>query len=75
MRAVRVSSSCTARNVTPGEWLLLSLEARRNRRNGRFELEQWSGRYGRRLLVAPAGRLADAFHRGDAIVAQARSSE
>jgi SAM-dependent methyltransferase len=63
------------RNVTPGEWLLLSHEARRNRRKGRFELEQWSGRYGRRLLVAPAGRLADAFHRGDAIVAQARRSE
>jgi len=63
------------RNVTPGEWLLLSLEARRNRRKGRFKLEQWSGRYGRRLLVAPAGRIADAFRRGDAIVAQARSSE
>jgi len=63
------------RNVTPGEWLLLSHEARRNRRRGRFELQQWTGRYGRRLLVAPAGRIADAFHRGDAIVAQARSSE
>jgi len=62
------------RNVTPGEWLLLSLEARRNRRRGRYELEQWTGRYGRRALVAPAGRLADAFHRGDAIVAQAVSS-
>jgi SAM-dependent methyltransferase len=64
----------TVRNVTPGEWLLMSLEARRNRRRGRFELEDWTGRYGRRLLVAPAGRLADALHRGDAIVAQAVSS-
>ncbi len=61
-------------NVTPGEWLLLSLEARRNRRRGRYELEQWTGRYGRRALVAPAGRLADVLHRGDAIVAQAVSS-
>ena len=61
-------------NVTPGEWLLMSLEARRNRRRVRFELEPWSGRYGRRLLVAPAGRVADALHRGDAIVAQAVSS-
>ena len=61
-------------NVTPGEWLLMSLEARRNRRHGRFELEPWTGRYGRRLLVAPAGRLADALHRGDAMVAQAVSS-
>jgi SAM-dependent methyltransferase len=64
----------SVRNVTPGEWLLMSLEARRNRRRGRFELEDWTGRYGRRLLVAPAGRLADALHRGDAIVAQAVSS-
>jgi SAM-dependent methyltransferase len=62
------------RNVTPGEWLLMSLKARRNRLRGRFELEPWTGRYGRRALVAPAGRLADAFHRGDAIVAQAISS-
>jgi SAM-dependent methyltransferase len=59
------------RNVTPGEWLLMSLSARRNARRGRFELEPFSGRYGRRLLVAPAARLADALHRGDAIVAEA----
>jgi SAM-dependent methyltransferase len=64
----------STRNVTPGEWLLMSLEARRNARRGVFTLEPWSGRFGRRLLVAPVGRLADAFHRGDAIVAQARSS-
>jgi SAM-dependent methyltransferase len=64
----------STRNVTPGEWLLMSLEARRNARRGVFTLEPWSGRFGRRLLVAPLGRLADAFHRGDAIVAQARSS-
>lgn len=62
------------RNVTSGEWLLMSLAARRNARHGRFELESFSGRYGRRLLVAPAGRIADALHRGDAIVAQAVSS-
>lgn len=64
----------STRNVTPGEWLLMSLETRRNARRGVYTLESWSGRYMRRLLVAPAGRLADAFHRGDAIVAQARSS-
>ena len=64
----------SVRNVTSGEWLLMSLEARRNRRQGRYELEGWTGRYGRRLAVAPAGRLADALHRGDAIVAQAVSS-
>ena len=57
------------RNVTPGEWLLMSLQARRNTRHDRFELDHFEGRYGRRLLVAPAGRLADALHRGDAIVA------
>ena len=64
----------SVRNVTSGEWLLMSLEARQNRRHGRYELEGWTGRYGRRLAVAPAGRLADALHRGDAIVAQAVSS-
>jgi SAM-dependent methyltransferase len=62
------------RNVTPGEWLLMSLAARRNARRGRYVLELFPGRYGRRLLVAPAGRIADALHRGDAIVAQAVSS-
>ncbi len=59
------------RNVTPGEWLLMSLAARRQARRGIFELEPFEGRYGRRMLVAPAGRFADAFHRGDAIVTQA----
>ncbi len=63
-----------ARNVTSGEWLLMSLAVQRNARHGRFDLESFSGRYGRRLLVAPAGRIADALHRGDAIVAQAVSS-
>lgn len=59
------------RNVTSGEWLLMSMAARRNAARGRFELEPFSGRYGRRLLVAPAGRAADALRRGDAIVAEA----
>lgn len=59
------------RNVTPGEWLLMSLEARRNARRGRYELQPFEGRYGRRLLLAPLGRLLDALHRGDAIVAEA----
>ena len=61
-------------NVTSGEWLLQSLVAWRNARRGRFELEPFARRYGRRLLVAPAGRLGDAFARGDAIVAQATRS-
>jgi SAM-dependent methyltransferase len=61
----------TIRNVTSGEWLLQSIAARRNARRGRFELEGFSGRYGRRLLVAPAGRIADLLHRGDALVAEA----
>lgn len=59
------------RNVTPGEWLLMSLEARRNARTGRHELEPFTGRYGRRAALAPAGRFFDALHRGDAIVAEA----
>lgn len=57
-------------NVTPGEWLLMSLEARRNARRGVYRLESFSGRYGRRALLAPLGRLFDALHRGDAIVAE-----
>jgi SAM-dependent methyltransferase len=61
----------TTANVTPGEWLLMSLEARRNARRGIFRLDGFSGRYGRRLLVAPAGRAADVLHRGDAIYAEA----
>lgn len=59
------------RTITPGEWLLMSTAAWRNARRGRFELESFSGRYGRRLLVAPAGRLSDVFRRGDALVAEA----
>jgi SAM-dependent methyltransferase len=59
------------RNVTSGEWLLMSIAARRNARAGRYELDSFSGRYVRRLLLAPAGRLSDAGHRGDAIVAEA----
>lgn len=59
-----------ARTVTSGEWLLMSIEAWRNAQHGRFELERFSGRYVRRLLVAPAGRLSDALRRGDAIVAE-----
>jgi len=58
-------------SVTPGEWLLMSLAARRNSRRNVFELEDFSGRYGRRLLVAPLGRLFDALGRGDALVAEA----
>lgn len=60
------------RTVTPGEWLLMSLEARRNARRGVYRLEPFRGRYVRRLLVAPAGRLGDAFGRGDALFAVAR---
>ena len=47
VRAVRARARADEQR-TPGEWLLLSLEARRNRRRGRYELEQWTGRYGRR---------------------------
>jgi hypothetical protein len=50
---------------------LMSTAAWRNARRGRFGLESFSGRYGRRLLVAPAGRLSDVFSRGDALVAEA----
>jgi SAM-dependent methyltransferase len=60
------------RSVTPGEWLLMSLEARRNARRGVFRLEPFRGRHGRRLALAPAGRIADAAGRGDALYAIAR---
>jgi SAM-dependent methyltransferase len=60
----------TTHNVTPGEWLLMSLEARRNARVARYELESFTGRYLRRALLAPFGRLFDLLHRGDAIVAE-----
>jgi SAM-dependent methyltransferase len=73
----KLSSQCgleltSARNVTPGEWLLMSLAARRNARHGRYELGRFPRAFGRRLLLAPAGRLGDALHRGDAIVAALR---
>jgi len=60
------------RTITPGEWLLMSLAARRNARHGRYELDSGSPQFGRRLLVAPAGRLSDLARRGDAIVAELR---
>jgi SAM-dependent methyltransferase len=56
---------------TPGEWLLLSAYARRNARAGRYELDSFTGRYGRRLLLAAPARAADAVGRGDAILAVA----
>ena len=59
------------RNVTPGEWLLMSIQAARNARRGVPHLEHFEGRYGRRLLVAPPARLFDALGRGDAIVVEA----
>jgi SAM-dependent methyltransferase len=57
--------------VTPGEWLLMSLQARRNARRGEYRLRDFSGRYAARLALAPAGRLVDALGRGDAFVAEA----
>jgi SAM-dependent methyltransferase len=62
---------CT-RNVTPGEWLLMSIEARRNARRGVYVLEPFRGRFARRLAVAPLGRAADVAGRGDALFAIAR---
>lgn len=59
------------RTVTRGEWPLLSLQARRNARRGRFVLERGSGRYGRRALVAAPARVVDALGRGDALVVEA----
>lgn len=64
-----------ARNVTPGEWLLMSIEARRNARHGVYRLEPFRGRYGRRLAVAPLGRAADLAGHGDALFAVARRAE
>jgi len=60
------------RNVTPGEWLLMSIEARRNARRGVYRLEPFRGAYGRRLALAPVGRAGDAAGRGDALFAVAR---
>lgn len=59
------------RNVTPGEWLLMSIEAARNARRDVWRLEHFEGRYGRRLLLAPVTRTLDALGRGDAIVVEA----
>lgn len=58
-------------NVTPGEWLLMSMQAARNARRGVHRLEHFEGRYGRRLLLAPPARLFDAIGRGDALVVEA----
>jgi SAM-dependent methyltransferase len=63
----------SVRTFTPGEWLLMSLEARRNARHGVRQLEPFRGRFGRRLAIAPVGRLVDVFGRGDAIFAVARA--
>lgn len=64
----------SARSATPGEWLLMSIEARRNARRGVYRLEPFSGRFGRRLAVAPLGRLGDALGRGDALYGVARAA-
>ncbi len=61
------------RTITPGEWLLMSLEARRNARRGTYRLESFRGRFGARLALAPLGRLGDLAGRGDAIFAVARA--
>ncbi len=59
------------RTVTPGEWMLMTLAAWRNARHQRFEIRPFTGRYGRRLLLAPICRLVDALHQGDAFVVEA----
>jgi len=63
----------TARTFTPGEWLLMSIEARRNARQGIYRLESFRGRFGRRAALAPLGRFGDALGRGDALFAVARA--
>jgi SAM-dependent methyltransferase len=63
----------SVRTVTPGEWLLLSIDAKRNARRGIYRMETFRGRYLARLAVAPAGRLFDALGRGDALFAVARA--
>lgn len=60
----------SVRNVTPGEWILMSLQARRNATRGRYALVDFEGRYLRRALLAPVARLLDALHRGDALVVE-----
>jgi SAM-dependent methyltransferase len=62
------------RSVTPGEWLLMSLEARANARRGVRRLEPFRGRFGRRLALAPVARIADAAGRGDALYVVAERS-
>jgi SAM-dependent methyltransferase len=57
--------------VTPGEFVLLSIDAWRNARRGRHELEPFEGRYTERMLAAPPARLLDAVGRGDALYAEA----
>jgi 2-polyprenyl-3-methyl-5-hydroxy-6-metoxy-1,4-benzoquinol methylase len=60
------------RTITPGEWLLMSMQARRNARQGIHQLESFRGRFGRRLAVAPAARLSDFVGYGDALYAVVR---
>ena len=59
------------RTFTPGEWLLMSLEARRNARRGVYRLESFRGRFLARLALAPLGRAGDSLRRGDGIFAVA----
>lgn len=60
------------RTITPGEWLLMSMQARRNARRGIYELESFRGRFGRRIAVAPVARLSDLAGLGDALYAVVR---
>ncbi|MFL5955211.1 MAG: class I SAM-dependent methyltransferase [Gaiellaceae bacterium] len=60
------------RTRTPGEWLLMSMDARRNAKRGVYQLQDFSGRFGARIAVAPAARISDLAHRGDALYAVAR---
>lgn len=57
------------RNLTPGEWLLMSMKARRNAKANVFRLEPFVGRFAARAALAPLARLADAAGRGDALYA------
>ena len=63
-----------SRSFTPGEWLLMSLEARRNARRDVYRLEPFRGHFARRLALAPLGRLGDAAGRGDALYGVARAA-
>jgi SAM-dependent methyltransferase len=62
----------SVRSVTPGEWLLMSLAARRNARRDVRRLTSFRGRFAARLVVAPLGRLGDLSGRGDALYCVAR---